>query len=186
MCVNCHRHRVQHYLWLSHSAPPFLSLHTLLQFQYTICGIPTLHSTMQNTEISESSFCAMGLQEYEWSDKQPMEEFMNKHSGYQRNTSATGWVPCPQLNDLCDSSVAYLLCRHWCPGLQPTCSSLISLYLYRSNNYLQLQLVRQMLHGELWNGTVWFPSHSACHGKLHRLIWTQKRRDVFQPFGLKV
>lgn len=73
---------------VSHSAPPFPSPHTFLQFQYTACATPIYHSTMQNTEISQ--FWATRLQKCEWSHKQPVEEFTAKHPGYQRNTPARG------------------------------------------------------------------------------------------------
>lgn len=190
VCVNCHKHKDCDYLWLLHSAPPFLSLHTFLQLQYTIYGIPILHSTMQNTEILQPSFWAMRLKKCEGSHKQSVEEFTNKHKhpGSQSNTSATAQVPCPQLNGSCGSTVAppYLLCRHWCPGRRLTCSSLIWLDPYRSSNCLRLQLVTQTLHEELRNDRVWFPSRPACCGKLRRSIWTQKRTNVFQTFRLKV
>lgn len=145
---------------------------------------------MQNTEILQPSFWAMRLKKCEGSHKQSVEEFTNKHKhpGSQSNTSATPQVPCPQLNGSCGSTVAppYLLCRHWCPGRRLTCSSLIWLDPYRSSNCLRLQLVTQTLHEELRNDRVWFPSRPACCGKLRRSIWTQKRRNVFQTFRLKV
>lgn len=111
-----------------------------------------------------------------------------QNPGYQSNTSATGQVSCPQFNGLCGSTVSppYLLCRHWCPGLQLMCSSLIFLDLCRSSSCLPLQLAMQMLREELRNDTAWFPSQPARRRKLHRLIWAQERRNRLQPFGFKV